>query len=171
MKGLTPWQPWASLVAVGAKWIETRSWPANYRGPLPIHAAASASEGRRDAIESRLARRIVAAGLRPDGIGMPRGKVLAVAILADCRRSPGESIWADDQVDMGDLSAGRFAWIPRDVLRLDRPVPWRGSQGLWDARDFLESCPELADADGGPMAPARRGAVQLALFGPEGGGR
>lgn len=28
MKALTLWQPWASLIAVGVKAIETRSWPA-----------------------------------------------------------------------------------------------------------------------------------------------
>lgn len=39
MKAITLWQPWASLIAVGAKTIETRSWSTKYRGPLAIHAA------------------------------------------------------------------------------------------------------------------------------------
>ena len=39
MKALTLWQPWASLVALGVKTIETRSWSTTYRGPLAIHAA------------------------------------------------------------------------------------------------------------------------------------
>jgi hypothetical protein len=39
MKALTLWQPWASLIALGAKTIETRSWSTKYRGPLAIHAA------------------------------------------------------------------------------------------------------------------------------------
>jgi hypothetical protein len=34
MKTLTLHQPWATLVALGAKQIETRSWAASYRGPL-----------------------------------------------------------------------------------------------------------------------------------------
>lgn len=38
MKALTLHQPWASLVALGAKMIETRSWSTKYRGPLAIHA-------------------------------------------------------------------------------------------------------------------------------------
>jgi activating signal cointegrator 1 len=37
---LTLWQPWASLVALGVKTIETRSWSTKYRGPIAIHAAA-----------------------------------------------------------------------------------------------------------------------------------
>lgn len=38
MKALTIRQPWASLVALGVKTIETRSWSTSYRGPLAIHA-------------------------------------------------------------------------------------------------------------------------------------
>lgn len=39
MKVITLWEPWASLIAVGAKMIETRSWNTNYRGRIAIHAA------------------------------------------------------------------------------------------------------------------------------------
>lgn len=40
MKAITLTQPYASLVALGAKRIETRSWATKYRGPLAIHAGA-----------------------------------------------------------------------------------------------------------------------------------
>src|SRR3982751_1322426 len=39
MKALTLTQPWATLVAIGAKRIETRSWSTTYRGEVAIHAA------------------------------------------------------------------------------------------------------------------------------------
>lgn len=39
MKAITIWQPWASLLATGAKQYETRSWATSYRGPIAIHAA------------------------------------------------------------------------------------------------------------------------------------
>ena len=39
MKAITIWQPWAQLVAVGAKNYETRSWSTRYRGAIAIHAA------------------------------------------------------------------------------------------------------------------------------------
>jgi hypothetical protein len=38
VKALTIRQPWASLIALGVKRIETRSWSTQYRGPLAIHA-------------------------------------------------------------------------------------------------------------------------------------
>lgn len=40
MKAITIWQPWASLLACGAKQYETRSWKTDYRGQIAIHAAA-----------------------------------------------------------------------------------------------------------------------------------
>lgn len=39
MKILSLTQPWATLVSLGAKKIETRSWSTPYRGKLLIHAA------------------------------------------------------------------------------------------------------------------------------------
>ena len=44
MKTLTLLQPWATLVALEAKRIETRSWYTTYRGPLAIHAARRMSK-------------------------------------------------------------------------------------------------------------------------------
>lgn len=38
MRALTIRQPWAQLIALGIKWIETRSWATKYQGPVLIHA-------------------------------------------------------------------------------------------------------------------------------------
>ena len=45
MKAITLTQPWATLVAIGAKQIETRGWRTSYRGKLAIHAAAGYGKG------------------------------------------------------------------------------------------------------------------------------
>lgn len=34
MKALTVRQPWATLLAIEAKAVETRSWKTDYRGPV-----------------------------------------------------------------------------------------------------------------------------------------
>jgi hypothetical protein len=39
MKAITVKEPWASLIASGAKLVENRSWRTRHRGPLAIHAA------------------------------------------------------------------------------------------------------------------------------------
>ena len=92
MKTITLTQPWATLIAVGAKRIETRSWSTGYRGPIAIHAA----KGLADMSEQDLAelvayepfftalgpaRKVDAGGLLTD---LPRGKVVAIAQLAGC---------------------------------------------------------------------------------------
>ena len=38
MKAITIYQPWASLIALGLKGFETRSWETKYRGRITIHA-------------------------------------------------------------------------------------------------------------------------------------
>ena len=86
MKALTIWQPWASLVACGAKQYETRSWPTKYRGPIAIHAAIKdpcklplldKAELERFTWEEINARRC------PGWCLMPRGKIIATAELVD----------------------------------------------------------------------------------------
>lgn len=39
MKAISLLQPWASLVVMGVKKIETRSWSTPYRGTILIHAS------------------------------------------------------------------------------------------------------------------------------------
>lgn len=41
MKILTIHQPWATLIAIGQKRYETRSWSTSYRGLLGIHAGVN----------------------------------------------------------------------------------------------------------------------------------
>lgn len=86
MKALTIWQPWASLIACGAKQYETRSWPTKYRGPIAIHAAIKdpcklplldKAELERFTWEEIDARRC------PGWCLMPRGKIIATAELVE----------------------------------------------------------------------------------------
>lgn len=83
MMGLSLWQPFASLVAFGAKGIETRSWATGYRGPIAIHATKAfppdaIAECHREPFTAVLK----AAGIRVPA-DLPRGAVVAVARLTD----------------------------------------------------------------------------------------
>ncbi len=49
MKALSLWQPWASLIAIGAKPFETRDWPPQMDAvgsTIAIHAGKNLVEGR-----------------------------------------------------------------------------------------------------------------------------
>jgi hypothetical protein len=89
MKFLTIRQPWASLIAVGAKQIETRPFSTKYRGPLAIHAGKA--QPSRDLVRMGqwLTRWDYGEGryVLSDGLGkwgaLPLGAVVAVCDLID----------------------------------------------------------------------------------------
>jgi len=47
MKAISLWQPWATLIALGLKTVETRSWRMDYRGPLVICSTTGKSQNER----------------------------------------------------------------------------------------------------------------------------
>lgn len=141
MKAISLWNPWATLIALGAKTIETRSWSTSYRGEIAIHVAACYSQQLR----------AIAAGepfytaLRPGGVYIDPagvlGMVIATCRLVDClpihASGIGGGIWLDKlpkepERSFGDYRPGRFAWILADVKRLAEPVPARGRQRMWN---------------------------------------
>ena len=141
MKALTLTQPFASLIAIGAKCIETRDWRTSYRGPLAIHAAKKTFDGYEDFVsEEPFFTPLYEAGYchwtRAD---LPLGAIVAVATLDGCYRT--EDLRGDrpDLVPLhpqerafGNYDDGRFGWYLRDVRRLPKPVPCRGYPSLWD---------------------------------------
>lgn len=132
-KALTLSQPWATLVALGVKRIETRSWRTSHRGRLLIHAAAGKSDRN---LEWRLAaRKVIPSDLT--GPGMPLGAFVAIAQLVDIVRIPEDWQPSDAlEAELGDYRAGRFAWMLSDVFPLVPPAPARGALGLWDGPDL-----------------------------------
>lgn len=134
MKALTVTQPWATLIASGAKRIETRSWRTRYRGPLAIHAAATLPRwALRACFNELIASALGAASIR-NLSDLPRGAVVAVAELVDCQpvdELPRRLLTAHER-RFGDYTPGRYGWVLDDVRLLRRPVPARGALGLWE---------------------------------------
>lgn len=160
MKALTIWQPWASLLACGAKRYETRPWATTYRGPIAIHAA------KKDIFEvlrtlpvplvAEMKRRIQA-----EWKDLPTGAVIATAELVNVLhivRNPGTDVDAAKRIPVGaeslttnkhdpdfghfiiptkrelmfgDWTPGRYAWEIANV-KIITPVKARGKQGLWE---------------------------------------
>jgi hypothetical protein len=132
MKALTLYQPWATLVAIGAKKIETRSWSTNYRGPLAIHA------GKHWMDEDFLYIEPFASCLH--NIKIPFGFVVATCELASVIRIGQASYtWAsqkwvlnDQEHAFGDYSTGRYMWLLDKVKILTEPIPAKGAMRLWE---------------------------------------
>lgn len=143
MKAITIHQPWATLIAIGAKRYETRSWSTKHRGPLAIHAAKKIdlSACREGVIRSVLAEY----GYYEENL--PTGLIVATSMLKDCIKSV--ETWTDGYVlenglyiyspeyEYGDFTPGRFAWELTDVKQLEKPILAKGQQGLWNWQNEL----------------------------------
>jgi activating signal cointegrator 1 len=137
MKAITLTQPWATLVALGEKKIETRSWACYYPGPLAIHAAKAYKKCEYAALMQEQ-RFIDAIG----GNHVVLGCVIAITSVTRCVRM-GETgypsrddstlipLFTPKEMAFGHYAPGRFAWILGPVQRI-KPVPAVGHQLLWD---------------------------------------
>ena len=140
VKALTLHQPWASLCAIGAKRVETRSWPTQYRGPLAIHSARVSSEPGLEAVLAALggeegeAVLFQAARFLVESRVYQLGAVIAVVDLVSCEQMTAEMIDATDPVEraLGDWRPGRYAWRFENPRHVDPVVPARGAQRLWE---------------------------------------
>lgn len=132
MKALSLWQPWATLVAIGANTYETRSWSTDYRGPLLIHASKNKSQ-LKVALEEEFFDALSAVGYFEGDKELPLGCVVAMCDLATV--GPVELVrdtHAAGELAFGDYNDGRFAWKLVNVKEIEPPIPARGAQGLFD---------------------------------------
>jgi hypothetical protein len=152
------WEPWASLIAGGAKRIETRNWSTQHRGELAIHAAGTLHPAGRMLLEEPACQlALKEAGLEPPAgwTQLPLGVVVCTVELTrmvqipaftnrwDARRWVGElrasgsdgvginEEDARDELLFGDYRPGRWAWLLENVQRLYDPVAAIGHQRLW----------------------------------------
>jgi|WetSurMetagenome_2_1015567.scaffolds.fasta_scaffold49370_2 activating signal cointegrator 1 len=153
MKAMTLTQPWASLVALGAKNIETRSWTTAYRGPLAIHAAKTFGVWKEAGIRAMFEQfPEFEIALQKQGWGLnelPRSAMVATCQLVGIVRTEvlvekhvhewtGSDGWGyrfeltHDESIFGDYTPGRYAWLLADVRQLPIAYSARGALGLWE---------------------------------------
>lgn len=156
MPAITLWEPWATLVAIGAKPIEWRGWaaPHAFRGRrIAIHA------GARPVRKAEVAELIL--GLREaDGRdwgtalipeialpflerlhqaprSLPLSHIVCTALLGEPRRAEDlvrELYVGRPQADSDRIDHSKWGWPLIDVVALTPPVPARGAQGFWNWR-------------------------------------
>ncbi len=138
VKAMTLTQPWATLMAVGEKRVETRSWQTDYRGPLAIHAAKGFPQAAEELCEEEpFCRTLEKVGYRwrPDrkrnAWALPVGQIVAVGWLDRIERITKNYPVAALEKAFGDYTSGRYAWHFESVYRLRSPLAVGGSLGLW----------------------------------------
>lgn len=164
MKALTVYQPWATLIMIGAKPYEFRGWkpPRSVIGQrIAIHAGArpvKAGEVRALIMALHGDGRMSVPCLRGDAalplldrildgtkkslalfgepLALPLSHILGTAIVGEPKR--GDLCAAEFGEEAGNDSDrdGTFnwGWPMIDVQPAEPPIPARGAQGLWNWR-------------------------------------
>lgn len=150
MKAITIWQPWASLIACGAKPYEFRMH-RNVSGQVgkrvAIHAGARKMNKREVAV---LIHRITTPGWRTTGLTPALARPLLDVATWHPERIPlaaivctavlGEPVQDDDLAmglglpgiaDSERLEHSNWGWPLTEIELLEPPVPAHGAQGWW----------------------------------------
>lgn len=137
MRAVTISQPFASLIADGAKWCVNRTSETRYRGPLLIHAGQGTEYRTKRELE-----------------GYVTNAIVAVCQLVDCVRvlsfpdriNSGNAFPGITSTEMQALRDNErddapFCWVLMNVRKLDEPVPCVGRRGLWvPAQELIRQC-------------------------------
>ena len=128
MKVLSVKEPFATLISLGIKKIETRSWKTNYRGKIYIHASLNMSKMPKERKEKLL-------NLLPENYDFKYGNIICEANLKDCIYMDENFIneIKKDELEYlcGHYEVGRYAWMINDV-KLIPVIPAKGKLGIWN---------------------------------------
>jgi activating signal cointegrator 1 len=141
VRALTIWEPYASLIALGHKQVETRGWATSQRGLVAIHAShkRTAVHERAHAWAQDVLRRHERRRL-PDLDEMPWGSLVAIAELVYCIEISEDHyhLFPELEHELGDIGEGRWAWVLQNVRPLTHPLRCRGGVGFWPLTDEQE---------------------------------
>jgi len=127
MRVLTIKEPFATLISLGIKTTETRSWRTNYRGEIYIHAGIKKPDYSYKSDDFKK----IADQYQYDKLG----HIICKCKLVDCIEMTEEYIEnmkKNNYTDYicGGYEIGRFAWILEDV-ELIEPIFVKGRLGIW----------------------------------------
>jgi len=150
MKALTIWQPWATLIAVGAKPYEFRGWrvPAYVCGQrIAIHAGArpvkpaevrallqylTTGQTWRTGLVADLALPLLTR-LRDDPGCVPLSAILCTGVIGEARSALDVAREFGGKINDSDRDEySNFAWPITEIEPLMPPQEARGAQGFWN---------------------------------------
>lgn len=142
MKVISLLQPWATLVVIGAKKIETRGWNTKYRGEILIHASAGKNKINRG-IMLDFQQEFYELQL-PKYEDLPFESIIGKVNIVNTVHSEvcfldNEFEWRDNhfkishqELAFGNYSDGRYGWLLSDPVKFANPIPAKGKLSIWD---------------------------------------
>ena len=124
MKALTIKQPWASLIILGYKRFEFRSWQTKYRGDLLIHAGLGVDK---EAMK-RLAKYLPTE--------LPKGEIIGKVNLVNCIKMSPEFkeklLEENSDIYKNSVFKENYGWQMSNIEKFDNPIKAKGHLSLWE---------------------------------------
>jgi len=120
-------QPYATMVMLGWKRIETKTTNTRHRGTILIHASNTVG-----AAERRVAER---EGLDLDSL--PRGAILGSVDIVDAVPVENLEGLTDAERSRGDYRPGRWGWVLERARPLTDPISCKGALSFWKIPDDI----------------------------------
>lgn len=151
MRAFTVHQPYAYAIVAGLKQYETRTRRTNIRGRVAVHAGKKRLNANGlfkflnreinygKTLEKKYDKEIETLNRV---IGLVYGAVVGTVEIVGCL--PVEEVvdtLTERERALGDYSAGRWAWVLKNPVMFDTPIPARGKQGWWNWKGY-EHCRE-----------------------------
>lgn len=142
MKVISLLQPWATLVVLGKKKIETRSFNTKHRGPILIHASKKMTTK-----QMRLCNETFFSAALEQEEEMHLGKIIGkVDIICTAVLSgmyDGKGIYFNEhgapfskqEIAFGDYTAGRYGWLLANAVKFTHQLEVDGTLGLWNLNE------------------------------------
>jgi hypothetical protein len=129
MKVISLTEPYASLIKLGIKNVETRSWKTKYRGELYIHA--SLTKLSKQTKENIFLMNLV----KKEELSF--GYIICKCTLVDCilmTKEYVENIKENNPIEYacGEYNEGRYAWILTNIQVLEFPIQAKGKLSIWE---------------------------------------
>jgi hypothetical protein len=138
MKAISLYEPWATLIALGEKRYETRSWSTTYRGPLLICASKRRLPIYQYPKIGKIQLALNKVNLLLENLNW--GRAVCWVDLTEVYQT--EQVFLEPmgtEQYFGDFSSERFAWKLENVRRFKAPPVVKGRQGLFSIDDFYKS--------------------------------
>jgi len=153
MRALTLFDPWATLVVLGEKHYESRSWGTSHRGLLAIHVSKTLPKVAQqcfgvEPFMSALLEHFPGEGSVP----LYPGCIIGTVEVMECEQTIFGGVSENDsdrrgyrvrlssnELAFGDFSDGRYAWKLTNPRRLATPIPCAGHQRLWIVPPEIEA--------------------------------
>lgn len=136
-KAISIKQPYATLLLMGIKKFETRSWKTKFRGEICIHSSKAVDKEGMKILKEVL-------GQKFNSLDFPTGAILGKIQILDCFQcvkkdnnrvllDNGKEISnTESEYYFGDFSVGRYAWEIKPIIKFENPIYCNGKLGIWE---------------------------------------